>query len=318
MMNSIHSSQPMQDLLDTRQLRAFAALARCGSFTEAAGELNLTQSAVSHSMKALEEDLGTRLFLRSGKRVLLTQAGKELLSHAESILRRMGMARDAISSLEKSPRGRLRIGCSTAASQFILLAVLREFRDSFPLYNVTVLPGETPENMQRLREGEIDLSISLKPHETTGLACQSLFQDHLEILVAANHPWATTPPTAAEVAEQTLIVISRKSYTCELFRNHLLGQGVRANNFTELGSIEAMKQFVKLGLGNAIAARWTAEEEINRGEIACVPMPQGPIKRDWVVSHLEDRTLNLAELTFTGLCVQVGRKFLFRPQRING
>ncbi len=304
----------MQDLLDTRQLRAFAALARCGSFTEAAGELNLTQSAVSHSMKALEDDLGSRLFLRSGKRVLLTQAGKELLSHAESILRRMGMARDAISSLEKSPRGRLRIGCSTAASQFILLAVLREFRDSFPLYNVTVLPGETPENMQRLREGEIDLSISLKPHEITGLTCQPLFYDHLELLVAANHPWATTPPTALAVAEQTLIVTSRRSYTCELFRNHLLGQGVRANNFTELGSIEAMKQFVKLGLGTAIAARWTAEEEISRGEISCVRMPQGPIRRDWVVSHLEDRALNLAEQTFTGLCIQVGRKFLIKTE----
>lgn len=121
------------------------------------------------------------------------------------------------------------------------------------------------------------------------------------------------PSLAAEIAEQTLIVTSRKSYTCELFRNHMLGQGVRANNFTELGSIEAMKQFVKLGLGTAIAARWTAEEEIARGEIACVKMPHGRIRREWVVSHLEDRTPNLAEQTFIGLCVQLGRRFLHKP-----
>ncbi len=302
----------MQALLDTRQLRAFAALARCGSFTEAAVELCLTQSAVSHSMKALEDDLGSRLFLRSGKRVLLTQAGKELLGHADSILRRMGLAREAVSSLEKSPRGRLRIGCSTAASQFILLAILKDFREIFPLYNVTVVPGETPENMARLREGEIDLSISLKPHETTGLRCHALFADDLELLVAPDHPWTHTPPTAAEVAEQNTIVTSRKSYTCELFRNHLAGQGVRANQFTELGSIEAMKQFVRQGLGTAIAARWTAEEEIARGEIAIIAMPGGRIRREWVVSHLEDRTPNQAEQAFTNLCVKLGERFLKR------
>jgi DNA-binding transcriptional LysR family regulator len=299
----------MQDFLDTRQLRAFAALARCGSFTEAAGELSLTQSAVSHSMKALEDDLGSRLFHRSGKRVLLTQAGKELLSHAEAILRRMVQARDAISALEQSPRGRLRIGCSTAAAQYILLMVLREFRDCFPLYNVTVLPGETPETMQRLRDGVIDLSISLKPHETNGLTCQPIFSDELELLVAPTHRWVKAKPKAPDLALETLIVTSRQSYTYELVTNHLLSQGVRATAFIELGSSEAMKQFVKLGLGSAVAAPWSAVQEIERGELISIPMPRGPLRRDWVVSSLEDRPLNLAEQTFVGLCTEAGKKF---------
>lgn len=302
----------MQDFLDTRQLRAFAALARCGSFTEAAGELSLTQSAVSHSMKALEDDLGSRLFLRSGKRVLLTQAGKELLGHAEAILRRMVQARDSISALEQSPRGRLRIGCGTAAAQYVVLSVLREFRDCFPLYNVTVLPGETPESMVRLKDGEIDLSIGLKPHETTGVHFQPLFTDHVELFVAPNHRWVKNKPKPSELAEETLIVTSRQSQTCELLTAHLLSLGVRLGNFIELGSIEAMKQFVKLGLGTAVTAKWAAETELKRGDLVCISLPKGPLIREWVVSHLEDRPLNLAEQTFAGLCQEVGRRFVLK------
>jgi len=100
----------MTHSIDSRQLRAFAALARTGSFTLAAKELFLSQSAVSHSMKALENDVGCRLFDRVGKKVLLTQAGEQLLEHADKILREMVSARESITQLGKWGRTRLRIG----------------------------------------------------------------------------------------------------------------------------------------------------------------------------------------------------------------
>src|SRR6187549_3032159 len=99
----------MTQPLDTRQLRAFATLARTGSFTLAAKELFLSQSAVSHSMKALETDVGCRLFDRVGKKVLLTQAGESLLHHADKILAEMTAARAGLEQLGKWGRGRLRI-----------------------------------------------------------------------------------------------------------------------------------------------------------------------------------------------------------------
>src|SRR5215216_4501666 len=99
----------MTQPLDTRQLRAFVTLARRGSFTLAAKELHLSQSAVSHSMKALETDLGCRLFDRMSKKVLLTQAGEQLLQHADKILLEMSVARESIVQLGKWGRGRLRV-----------------------------------------------------------------------------------------------------------------------------------------------------------------------------------------------------------------
>src|SRR5678815_538860 len=87
--------------LDSRQMRAFSVLARTGSFTQTARELHLTQSGVSHSMKALERDVGCRLLSRLGKKVVLTQAGEQLLQHATKILQEMENARESLAHLGK-------------------------------------------------------------------------------------------------------------------------------------------------------------------------------------------------------------------------
>src|SRR5437868_13287047 len=106
--------------LDSRQIRTFCAVARAGSFTQAARELHLTQSAVSHSMKALEADAGCRLLDRLGKKVVLTHAGEQLLQHATKILQEMNIARESLAHLGKWGRGRLRLGASTTACQYLI------------------------------------------------------------------------------------------------------------------------------------------------------------------------------------------------------
>src|SRR6266550_5020162 len=131
--------------LDSRQIRTFCAVARAGSFTQAARELHLTQSAVSHSMKALESETGCRLLDRLGKKVILTQAGEQLLHHATKILQEMENAREALAHLGKWGRGRLRLGASTTACQHLIPPVLREFKESFPDHAISIEPGDTSE-----------------------------------------------------------------------------------------------------------------------------------------------------------------------------
>ena len=141
----------MNQPLDSRQLRAFVTLARTGSFTLTAKELYLSQSAVSHSMKALEQDVGCRLLDRMGKKVLLTQAGEQMLHHAQKILAEMNETRESLQHLGKWGRTRLRIGASTTACQYVLPAVLRELKESFPQCLISVEPGDTPEAISLLR-----------------------------------------------------------------------------------------------------------------------------------------------------------------------
>ena len=153
----------MKPTLDSRQLHAFAALARRGSFTLAAKDLFLTQSAVSHTIKALESDLGMRLLDRVGRRVLLTQAGEQFLRHTEKILREMAAARAGLEALTKRGHGRLRVGASTTACQYILPTVLREFRQSYPQCVIRIEPGANGQPWELLRGGHIDLAIVLEP-----------------------------------------------------------------------------------------------------------------------------------------------------------
>ena len=105
----------MTEPLDGRQLRAFRVLARTGSFTQTARELHLTQSGISHSMKALEAEAGCSLLDRLGKKVVLTQAGEQLLQHAEKILTEMEVARESLAQRGKWGKVRLRLGASTTA-----------------------------------------------------------------------------------------------------------------------------------------------------------------------------------------------------------
>ena len=298
----------MQSALDTRQLRAFVSLARSGSFTQAGRELYLTQSAISHAIKALETDLGCQLFHRQGKSVHLTHGGRELLPHAETILQLMGQARAILGTLDHTPRGKLRIACTTAAAQFILPTVLREFKESFELYEIQVVCGETPATIEQLMTGAVDLAVSLRPPDIARLDCHAIFDDELEFLVSPLHPWASKPPKIKDISGETLIVASRNSLNFTLIHEFFLKQGVRLNSFIELGSSEATKELAKLGIGVAVAARWIARQEIDAGQLVPVALPKGKLKRRWVVSALKGRTLNLPERTFVGLCEEVGRR----------
>lgn len=298
----------MDHAIDTRQLRAFVCLARSGSFTQAGRELHLTQSAISHAIKALESDLNAQLFHRQGRSVHLTHAGRELLPHAEAVLQSMSAARAALGALDQTPRGRLTIGCTPAASQFILPTVFREFKESFPLYELRVVPGETPQTLERLTGNEVDLAVTLRPADVSRLECHPIFEDELEFLVSPLHPWASKPPKLKEVAAQTFIVSSRNSLNFALIQEFFLKHGVRLQHFIELGSSEAIKELAKLGLGVAIAARWIARAELAAGQLAAVPLPKGRLRRRWVTSSLKGRPLNLAERTFIGLCEEVGRR----------
>lgn len=300
----------MDHAIDTRQLRAFVCLARSGSFTQAGRELHLTQSAISHAIKSLETDLSSQLFHRQGKSVHLTHAGRELLPHAETILQSMSHARAVLGTLDQSPRGKLRIGCTTAAAQYILPTVFREFKESFPLYEIKVVTGETPDTIERLVKNQIDIAVSLRPQEVARLNCHAIFEDELEFLISPLHPWAHKAPKLKDTTSETYIVASRNSLNFTLIQDFFMKQGVRLNNFIELGSSEATKELAKLGIGVAIAARWIARGEIKAGQLIAQPMPKGKLKRRWSVSTIKDRPLNLPERTFIGLCEEVGRRMM--------
>lgn len=298
----------MKSVIDSRQLQAFAALARRGSFTLAAKDLFITQSAVSHAIKALEENLGCRLLDRIAKRVQLTQAGEQFLRHTEKILREMESARAGLDTLSKWGHGRLRIGASTTACQHILPTVLREFRQSFPKCEIRIEPGDHGYQLDLLRAGQIDLAIVLEPPSAAQdeFTFVPLFQDELFFFVAPLHPWAKLGrPPRDEIVDETLILYNKSSHTFRLVSEYFREEKVMLGNVIELGSMEAIKELVKIGIGAGVLAPWIARAEIENGSLLSLALGGRRLRRRWGVARLKGRRLALAEETFVGLCESV-------------
>jgi LysR family transcriptional regulator, low CO2-responsive transcriptional regulator len=296
--------------IDSRQLNAFAALARCGSFTLAAREVFLTQSAVSHAIKALEEDLNCRLVDRIGKRIQLTPAGEQFLRHTENILREMQSARAGLEVLSKWGHGRLRVGASTTACQHLLPTVLREFRESFPKCVIKIEPGDHSRQLELLRAGHVDLAFLLEPHSAISedLVFVPLFEDELRFFVAPQHPWAQLRSVPRDaLSTETLILYNKASYTFRLVADYFKEEKVTLTNFIELGSMEAIKELVKLGLGAGILAPWISSSELANGTLVSLPLGQRKLRRQWSVAYWKGRRLALAEEIFVGLSETVAK-----------
>jgi DNA-binding transcriptional LysR family regulator len=284
-------------------LRAFVTLARTGSFTATGRELFLSQSAISHAMRALESDVGCRLLDRVGRKVTLTLAGEQLLAHAEKILAEMSGAREALGQLGKWGRGRLRIGATTTACQYILPTVLREFRESFAHYAITILPADTRDMIGHLHAGRVDLAITLEPKAEENILFEPLFEDELLFVTSPLHPWAAAGQVErGEVPRQNYILYGRTSYTFRLVDDYFRREDVVLNTFIELGSMEAIKELVKVNLGISILTPWIVREEIHAGTLVALPLGRRKLKRQWGIVRWKSRTLNLAEETFVALC----------------
>lgn len=312
--------------LDSRQLKAFLMVASKGSFTKAAKELHLTQSAVSHAMKALEEDLGCRLLDRVGKKVLLTQAGEQFHSRAEKISGEMMLARSELIKLGEWGGGRLRVGATAAACQYILPPILREFQKQFPKCHLTVNPGYTSEIMASLRNNTIDVAVTWDFEKDPEFQFTPLFEDELVFMVGPDHPWAGGGRIKrVEVPRQQYILynasttwqrsqsssdsISRPSGIFEVIVRYFDNEGMVIKSVIDMGSMSAIKELVKLGLGVTILAPWVAQVELAEKSLVALPLGRRKLKRKWGTMHWQDRPMGWAEETFIQLCQSSTRQF---------
>ncbi len=292
-----------RETFETRQLAAFVAVVREGGFTRAARTLGLTQSAVSHALRALEEDAGCKLLLTVGKQPRLTEAGEELYGAATRILDEMSAVRLGLSERGQWGRGRLRVGASAAACQFLLPDILREFTQCFPDYNISLEVADSPASLERLRLREIDIALVLGPEVPEGCRFQALFADEVRFLVSPRHPWAVRGRAVlSELPTQTLILHGKRSRTFQLVVEYFRSENINLGNPLEVGSTEAIKELAKLGLGVALLPSWIAQREIEEGSLVDLPLGRRKLRRQWGLATLAARQLHLAEETFVGLC----------------
>lgn len=297
----------MTELLpDLRQLRAFVAVADEGSFTLAAKKLFLTQSAISHSMKALEDSLDCRLLTRLGKKTVLTEEGVVFLKRCRRVLGELEQAGRELDGLKRWGQSRIRIGAPHSLCQFLLPTVLREFRDCFPRCEPSIEAGDTNGLLDRLYSHDLDVVLGLR-FGSFPEASRAMFRDRMAFVVTPVHPWAGAGvPSTEDLEAVQFIIYARATETHRLVEAHFEKLGVRLRAPLVLGDMEAIKEMSKIGIGIGIVAPWVAKRELEEGSLVSLKVGEDTIERDWAVFWNADRPLSLIEETFAGLAEMVG------------
>ena len=292
--------------LDSKRLKVFALIAKTGSIAAAAAGANLTSSAVSHSLKGLEEELGNRLFERRGNKALLTSAGQRLLPHAREILKRMSLIREEQDQLREWGNGTIRLGASASACQYFLPEVLLEFRECFPEGALEVVSVDAHEAHEMIKEGSLDLAISICSGPAPEIASDPLFEDELVVIVSPRHPWANLRRLGPEQLNGGKLTLYRRdSLSARLVQDHLKKLGVSLNKSVSLSSMETIKEMTKVGLCPGVVADWVIQEEVARGILVSIPFSGTHLKRQWCALWPSHRPLSIMAQTLIGLCKDV-------------
>lgn len=297
----------MGDLVDSKHLRVFVAVARAGNMRKAAQQLYLTPSAISHALKAFEDSLGCPLFDRTTRSLELSVNGRRFLPEATRLLEGLEGLHDFARNSGDWRMGRLRIGASPTACQYLIPAVIREFKESCPQVSIQITQGASGQLAEDVAEGRIDLGLSPRTPEHRGLECVDVASDELAFIVNPMHEWARAGKVnRARISEQRYVLAESRSLTKRLIDDFMRREGLSIQPFIEIGNEEVIKELVRLDLGVGIFPRWIAADELDKGLLVALPLGKKPPKREWVICHRPNREISFGETLFIGICRLVG------------
>jgi LysR family transcriptional regulator for metE and metH len=269
-------------MLEVRHLHLVRAIAEEGGVTKAGRRLHLTQSALSHQLRDAEEHLGTRLFDRIGKRMVLTPAGERLLRSARTVLDELALTEQEIRRHAGRTGGVLRLTTQCNTVYHWLPSRLRLFHRTHPDVDLQVVAGATDDPLPSLLEGGIDLAIVFRPRRDSRLTLRPLFRDEVVVVMQPGHRLERKPfVAAADFAPEHLILYSIPRESNLVFREVLIPAGVSPARVTHIQLTEAIVEMVKEGLGISVLARWAVAPQLERGELVARSLTGSGRYRQW-------------------------------------
>jgi LysR family transcriptional regulator for metE and metH len=275
--------------LDVRHLQMMTAIAGAGSVTRAARTLHLTQSAVSHQLRAIEDRLGTPLFLRLGKRMVVTAAGERLLATARRVLDDLAAAEEDVRRHGAGQAGVLRVCAQCNTGYHWLPQLVEAFRRTHPAIDVSLALDCTVRPLEALLEGRLDLAIVTEPLRNPRFRVRPLFADEHAAIVAPDHPFAAQPfVSPAELAAERLLLYSSSPDDSFTIQRILRPAGVTARRVSFVMLTEAILEMVKARLGVSVMQTWAIEPALRAGDVRAVPITAAGIRRQWSAATLRE------------------------------
>ncbi len=270
-------------MVDIQKIQTFLCAAETSSLSEAAKQLHLTQTAVSHQIKLLEQELGTKLFVRSNIGLKMTEDGELLMPWARRLLHDMDDLKDMMSSTGDVFAGELRIMCSTCVGKYLLPQLTARFFLRYPKIKARILACGPERTALRLLEGEAHLGIVSREANDKGVESQEFFRDKIELVVPANHRWVgRSSIEPAEIIREPLLIREETAGTrwvmlAELSKFDISLEDL--NVFLEFGSAEGIMEAIANGYGVSFVSELASKNLRELGRVVSVPVDGLNIER---------------------------------------
>jgi len=295
----------LKQSMDFDQLETFLEVARHASFSRAAEKRFRTQPAISSQIRSLEEEVGARLFDRSGGKVALTAAGKVFQQYVEESLEARRILLVTLAEMERVPRGEIVVGANEGTCLHILPEVFAEFKKLYPNVAVQISRMERAKTLESIIENSVDFGVVSMPVDDKRLTVVNIHRDELVVIVPPGHPLSSLKKAGiAEVSRFPLLLpkVGRTRDTLEnLFHEHRLKPMISM----ELDSSELLKRFVAANVGVGFIAGSNVIEDVRAGVLAAVTLADASIRRDLALVFRKDKALGRAALAFIEVAVKI-------------
>jgi LysR family transcriptional regulator, low CO2-responsive transcriptional regulator len=296
--------------LDSRQLNAFVTLVQTGNFAETGRRLFLTQSAISHSMRALESEMGCRLFVRMRKSIVPTEAGEALLHHAQLGLMEFAKGREMLDHLKEWGSRRFRIGAPPLLARCFLPSIMVELRRQHPRLVVTIKVRQPSYETESLENGELDCVLGPEPLQHSEIDFTPLFNTPWQIVVPEGHRWVQEGRVPIdELSREPCLLPERSSPVRGLIDRHFSRENIVLNCVAEVEYLETVRELLKAGMGIGILPSWIVQEELRAGSLRAFPAGRRPLCQGWGLRRWKQRAIDSIESDFRILCAAAARSF---------
>lgn len=292
--------------MNVRQLRYFLTIARCGSFSRAATELNVAQPALSHHVANLEAELGVRLFDRSPKGVVTTECGETLVGHAEAIMAQLDTARRDVQNAARNPSGTVSIGLPPTVSLAFTAPLVIESAKRYPNIDLRVWENYSAHLGEWLSAGRLDLAVLFDVEDTAPFQTRFLFDDRLYwVCPPGFRKPGQTSITFEEGARHPLLLTGEKNGLRHAVNRHSRDREVTLMVKAELDSMPAIKSLVASGYGHTILPWYSVRDEVNAGTIDALPIVDPVPSRRVVLARADALASSRAAELISALVVEL-------------
>ncbi|MGO1120962.1 LysR family transcriptional regulator [Rhodovibrionaceae bacterium A322] len=276
--------------LEIRHLRALVAIRRSGSVSDAARQMGLTQSAVSHQLRELERRFDLPLFERINRKLRLTPQGDQLLASAEVILEELDKVERELTPQQQDEASLLRIGAYAYGCYHWLPTFLKDLKADFPRLDFELATESRVQPPQSLQAGDIDLGLAAGRINQTGMTVTPLFEDDLVAVLPPGHPLCDKDWLVAEdfsdVPYVTYSAVTEKGFEMDLLWRPA---DVHPRKTIRAGLTDAVIELVKADFGISVLSRWAVRDSEAKGEVVCRPLtPQGMTLPWWALTRKSD------------------------------